>query len=293
MDSGYVKLYRKVLDNPRVRMKGWLSVWVWLLCNANHKSTRITWQGKTIKLGPGQLTAGRHQIARELGLSPSQIREILACMVNDNQIDIRSSHVCSLVTITNWGQYQCEMTTKMTSGDNQNDNQNDNLFSTATESEAVPQTQQNQDEASNESPATRAQTGSKMTTEMTAKMTLNKNVIQDREIYARAREDAVVLPRGFPVTEEAAKNFIGTIGCPVEFAIATWQKAMSRGGRDAKDVPIRSFGHYLAREWSYELNRISEQKGKANEPKRVEQRVDRSKGTLNEGLASAYAKLKT
>ncbi|HWN96169.1 MAG TPA: DUF1376 domain-containing protein [Methylomirabilota bacterium] len=59
----------------------------------------------------------------------------------------------------------------------------------------------------------------------------------------------------FPKTEAEAKHAAAWAGCPEEFACSTWSKAMSRGGRDAKDVLIRSWQHYLRTEWSYEQNR--------------------------------------
>ena len=47
---------------------------------------------------------------------------------------------------------------------------------------------------------------------------------------------------------------------PEAFVKDTLDKALSRGGRDAKDTPIRSWPHYLAREWTYEQNRVAQQK---------------------------------
>jgi hypothetical protein len=59
------------------------------------------------------------------------------------------------------------------------------------------------------------------------------------------------------------------VGCPAEFAVKTWNLAESRGGRDSKDVPIRSFRHHLATAWAYEQERnakkeILEEKAKAD-----------------------------
>jgi len=40
-----------------------------------------------------------------------------------------------------------------------------------------------------------------------------------------------------------------------EFVKATWNKAMSRGGRDGRDIPIRNWGSFVATEWKYEQER--------------------------------------
>ena len=70
----------------------------------------------------------------------------------------------------------------------------------------------------------------------------------------------------------------------------TWNKAVSRGGCDAKDIPIRNFRAYLAAEWSYEQNRKHRPNSGTNKPNHPP-RVDRSAGTANEGRANDYANL--
>jgi len=68
----------------------------------------------------------------------------------------------------------------------------------------------------------------------------------------------VELPHGFPATGEEAKIAAMFVGCPEDFAVDTWNKAMSRGGSDAKGQPIRSWRHYLASEWKFQTNRKAE-----------------------------------
>ena len=70
----------------------------------------------------------------------------------------------------------------------------------------------------------------------------------------------VELPSGFPRTEAEAKAVVGTVGCTEEFAVETWNKAMGRHGRDAKDVPIRSWPHYLKSESNFKANRDARDK---------------------------------
>lgn len=76
----------------------------------------------------------------------------------------------------------------------------------------------------------------------------------DTDICAREVE----LPAKFPKTEVEAKAAASFVGCTDEFAVETWNKAMSRHGRDAKDIPIRSWRHYLATEAKYQRNREAE-----------------------------------
>jgi len=72
---------------------------------------------------------------------------------------------------------------------------------------------------------------------------------------AIARE--VELPAHFPKSAEDAAEAGKFENVPREFAIKTWNKAASRGGRDARDVPIRNFRAYLQTEWAYERERMA------------------------------------
>ena len=107
------------------------------------------------------------------------------------------------------------------------------------------------------------------------------------------RENGTVeLPAGFPKTEEEAKVSAQFVGCPEAFAIETWNKAMGRYGRDAKDIPIRSWAHYLKSEFNFQKNRTEKEKNGSNQNRsgNFARRVDRNQGTLNEGRSHIYAK---
>lgn len=100
-------------------------------------------------------------------------------------------------------------------------------------------------------------------------------------------ECEVNLPKGFPESVDDAVRLAGSGGWPDLFAIDAWNKARARGGRDSKDVPIRSWTHYVAREWSYEQQRKEKEKH-ANNGATNRGRADRNAGTLNEGKSGQY-----
>lgn len=62
----------------------------------------------------------------------------------------------------------------------------------------------------------------------------------------------VELPIGFPKSREEAGLCSAFIGCPVEFAYKVWEKAMSRNGRDSKNVPIGQWRFFLSSAWTVE-----------------------------------------
>ncbi len=82
---------------------------------------------------------------------------------------------------------------------------------------------------------------------------------------AKHRENEKEKNSHFPVKVEDAVVHAEFIGCSKDFAAKVWTKAEGRGGCDAKDVPIRSFRHYLQTEWSYEQGRLQKLKPKRRE----------------------------
>lgn len=72
-------------------------------------------------------------------------------------------------------------------------------------------------------------------------------------------ERAVELPVGFPKSESVALGICALSAIPKEFVVDCWNKAMSRGGKDAKGVSILSFLHYVSRELKYDVERRSKE----------------------------------
>lgn len=51
--DGWIKLHRKMLDNPIVwKDNDHLAVWIYLLLNASHKDTDVLFKGKRTTLKP-------------------------------------------------------------------------------------------------------------------------------------------------------------------------------------------------------------------------------------------------
>lgn len=106
-NNGWIKLYRKVWDNPVVTKDcESFVVWVYLLTNATHKETDVWFGGNKITLKPGQLITGRKKIALDTGISESKVRRILETFKIDQQISQQTSNKNRLITIVNWDKYQ-------------------------------------------------------------------------------------------------------------------------------------------------------------------------------------------
>lgn len=105
--QGYIKLYRKLLDNPIVcKDSDHLSIWIYLLLNATHKEKSVVFQGKKITLKPGQLITGRKSISSEFRVSESKVQRVLKCFETEHQIEQQTGNKNRLITILSWDEYQ-------------------------------------------------------------------------------------------------------------------------------------------------------------------------------------------
>jgi hypothetical protein len=107
MGVGYLKLYRKTLDNPTVMKDAdHLAIWIWLLMNAKFFPTDDWFGGERITLQPGQFITGRKKISEALGVSESKVQRVLKCYESEHMIEQRTDRQGRLITIVSWDEYQ-------------------------------------------------------------------------------------------------------------------------------------------------------------------------------------------
>lgn len=105
--DGYIKLYRKLLDNPIVcKDVETLGIWIYLLLNATHKKIDVLFNSEKTTLEPGQLITGRKTIAAKLRVSESKVERTLKMLKNEHQIEQQTTSKNRLITILNWELYQ-------------------------------------------------------------------------------------------------------------------------------------------------------------------------------------------
>lgn len=105
--DGYIKLYRKLLDNPIVcKDVETLGIWIYLLLNATHKKIDVLFNSEKTTLEPGQLITGRKMIAAKLRVSESKVERTLKMLKNEHQIEQQTTSKNRLITILNWELYQ-------------------------------------------------------------------------------------------------------------------------------------------------------------------------------------------
>jgi len=107
MNNGWIKLHRKMLDNPVVfKDADHVAVWVYLLLEATHKEHPTMFGGKKIMLKPGQLVTGRKKIAEKTKVNEYKAMRILKTLESEQQIAQRTERYGSLITILAWDEYQ-------------------------------------------------------------------------------------------------------------------------------------------------------------------------------------------
>ena len=108
MGQGYVKMFRKVLDNPNATNPMWLAVWNYLLLRATHKPVTMRISGKDRVLDPGELVCSCRKIADFFEINKDTVHRILVTMENDLMIRRKKYPRKTVVTVLNWDSYQSQ-----------------------------------------------------------------------------------------------------------------------------------------------------------------------------------------
>lgn len=107
--EGYLKLYRKMMDNPIVTKDAeHLAIWIFLLTEARYMPEDSLFGGKKITLQPGQLTTGRKQIADKIRVTESKVQRVLKLFESEQLIEQQTSSRNRLISIVNWNVYQSD-----------------------------------------------------------------------------------------------------------------------------------------------------------------------------------------
>lgn len=105
--EGWIKIHRKILDNPIVcKDSDTLAIWIYLLLNATHQEYDVLFKGERITLKEGQLITGRKSIAEKLKVSESKVQRVLKTLEIEQQIEQQTNSQNRLISIVNWNKYQ-------------------------------------------------------------------------------------------------------------------------------------------------------------------------------------------
>lgn len=115
MDKGYVKLWRKSVNSAIFTNPDLWKLWCMCLLKANYKQRYVSIDGITepVKLHPGEFATGRYSLHAEYypkrnkkNKSPLTVWRWLEKLKNLEILNIKKYNKYSIITITNWEQYQ-------------------------------------------------------------------------------------------------------------------------------------------------------------------------------------------
>ncbi len=109
MSDGWIKLHRKLLENPLLRDDFYFRLFVReILLKATHQPHRMIRGGREITLDPGQLCISMRALAREMKVSEKTIRNKMAVIRSSAICQTKSSALGTVITVCNWSLYQSE-----------------------------------------------------------------------------------------------------------------------------------------------------------------------------------------
>lgn len=108
MKRGFVKLWRKALDNNLIKNhKAW-ALFSYLLLTADCREHTTLMNGCTVELKAGEVVTGRKILSAALGLSEKEIRTALSILEKLKIVAIKRASKYSIVSLINWAAYQSE-----------------------------------------------------------------------------------------------------------------------------------------------------------------------------------------
>ena len=98
----WIKLHRKFTSWEWYKSPEMVRLFIHLLLECNYADTNF--EGMTIRRG--QLLTGRKKLSTDTGLTEQQIRTCLNRLVETNELSIEATNKYSLITISNYNEYQ-------------------------------------------------------------------------------------------------------------------------------------------------------------------------------------------
>ncbi len=119
--ADWIKLHRDILNSDVFASQKMLKIWIWCLCKANFKDRTVplkTGRGETlVKVKRGQFIFGRFKAEEDLYIDGSTIYKIMQRLEKMNNIKIQSNNQYSIVTISNYNDYQKNEILKVTANE--------------------------------------------------------------------------------------------------------------------------------------------------------------------------------
>ena len=105
-NNGWIKLHRKLLDNPICKKPEWAWTWIVLLLLANHEDNSFIFNGTKITVSRGQFITGRLELSKITRVKPTTLERILNYLESEHQIGQQKTNKYRLITVLKYNDYQ-------------------------------------------------------------------------------------------------------------------------------------------------------------------------------------------
>lgn len=105
-NTGWIKLHRKLLENPIMAKPNYLAIWIYLLINANYEDKEIIWNNQKTIIKRGQFIGSIRKISEYYDISIATVSYILKYLKVEQMIEHSSTKRFTLFTIINYDLYQ-------------------------------------------------------------------------------------------------------------------------------------------------------------------------------------------
>jgi len=125
--SGWIKLHRKLTDNPLWHQEPFTrgQAWVDLILLANHTDGFIRARGVRVDLKRGQCGWCEVALAKRWGWSRGKTKRFISELETDQQVVQQKNNVTSVISISNYDMYQLDSTASDTADGQQTGQQTD------------------------------------------------------------------------------------------------------------------------------------------------------------------------
>ena len=116
MDSGYIKLFRTITDNPMWEDEPFTraQAWIDILFMTNYHDSSFFVRGVEIFVKRGQFAVSEQVLSKKWNFSRTKLRKFLFWLEKKHQIKQQKNNVLSIYTVINYDKYNPENTTEKT-----------------------------------------------------------------------------------------------------------------------------------------------------------------------------------
>lgn len=105
-NNGWIKLHRKLTDNPIFRNAELLQLFIYCLLKSNYEDREFLFNGELVKIQRGQFITGRKIIAKDLKQNENSVYTRLKLLEKLKYIKLISNNRFSILTVEKYETYQ-------------------------------------------------------------------------------------------------------------------------------------------------------------------------------------------